>query len=336
MNDSRNAIIDNFLDQNGIAGGKRSLIASDASKRRYERIKKDGKSFILMDAPPPLENVHPFVIMAQHLIKLGYSAPKVMAVDKEAGLLLLEDLGDNTYSAVIEKGGDEFALYELAVCLLIDIHKRPLSECTLPGLPSYGNGRLLNEVFLLPEWTFSAFGVAPANEETRRAYGQLWLKLFPQVHSGPKTLVLRDFHVDNLLWLNERSGIKACGILDFQDAVLGHPAYDLMSLLEDARRDLGLGIKEKMLDLYLSAFPNLDQKHFKNAFAILAAQRHAKVIGIFTRLGLQDKKVHYLSHLPRVWSLLEASLEIPILSDMKNWFNTNIPNSMRIIPKTPS
>ena len=111
MNDSRNAIIDNFLDQNGIAGGKRSLIASDASKRRYERIKKDGKSFILMDAPPPLENVHPFVIMAQHLIKLGYSAPKVMAVDKEAGLLLLEDLGDNTYSAVIEKGGDEFALF---------------------------------------------------------------------------------------------------------------------------------------------------------------------------------------------------------------------------------
>jgi aminoglycoside/choline kinase family phosphotransferase len=333
MSPERDAVIEAFLSQNGWAGTKRSLLAGDASFRRYDRIVRADECAVLMDAPPPEEDVRPFVVMARHLSGLGYSAPGILAADEEAGLLLLEDLGDNTYTQVLANGGDEMALYELAVDVLIDLHKRPSSQSIPPGLPTYGNGRLLDEAFLAPQWAYPAFTGAPASEGVRRAYGDIWLQLFPRIHSEPKTLVLRDYHVDNLLWLDERSGIKACGLLDFQDAVAGHPAYDLMSLLEDARRDLGPGVKAKMLERYLLAFPKLDRDAFTSVFAILAAQRHAKVIGIFTRLCQRDGKPDYLAHILRVWTLLEAALENPVLDDMKDWFDSNMPAAMRGIPE---
>lgn len=335
MSDERDTVIEAFLIQNGWAGAKRSLLAGDASFRRYDRIVRANAKVVLMDAPPPDEDVRPFVAMARHLNGLGYSAPEILAVDEQAGLLLLEDLGDNTYTQVLAKGGDEMMLYELAIDVLIDLHKRPSAESIPTGLPSYGNGRLLDEAFLAPQWTYTAFAGAPASEDVRRAYGDIWLQLFPLIHSGPKTLVLRDYHVDNLLWLVERSGIKACGLLDFQDAAAGHPAYDLVSLLEDARRGLGPGVKAKMIERYLSAFPDVDRDAFTRVFAILAAQRHAKVIGIFTRLCLRDGKPDYLLHIPRVWALLEGALENPVLIHMKDWFDSNMPAAMRAIPKVP-
>jgi aminoglycoside/choline kinase family phosphotransferase len=333
MSVERGSMIEDFLRQNGLAGAKRSFLAGDASFRRYDRIMRANANVVLMDAPPPDEDVRPFVAMAHHLNGLGYSAPEILAVDEQAGLLLLEDLGDNTYTQVLSKGGDEMVLYELAIDVLIDLHKRPSAESIPTGLPSYGNGRLLDEAFLAPQWTYPAFTGAPASEDVRRAYGDIWLQLFPLIHSGPKTLVLRDYHVDNLLWLVERTGIKACGLLDFQDAMAGHPAYDLMSLLEDARRSLGSGVKAKMMERYLSAFPHVDRDAFTRVFAILAAQRHAKVIGIFTRLCQRDGKPDYLLHIPRVWALLEAALENPVLIHMKDWFDTNMPAAMRDIPK---
>jgi len=325
--------IKNFLDQNGWAGSKRSALAGDASFRTYERITLNNKCAVLMNAPPPDEDVRPFVTVAQHLIRLGYSAQKIFAIEEEAGLLLLEDLGKNTYTKVLSSGGDETALYKLATDVLIDLHRRPTKESIPPSLPIYGNGRLLDEVFLTPQWTYSAFTGVPATEKVRKKYGEIWLELFSHIHAGPKTLVLRDYHVDNLLWMKERSGIKACGLLDFQDAVAGHPTYDLMSLLEDARRDLGPGVKAEMIERYLSAFPELDRKGFETVFSILAAQRHAKVIGIFTRLWKRDGKPDYLTHIPRVWTLLEAALENPVLSDLKDWFDNHMPTNMRGFPE---
>jgi len=238
MSLERDLIIKAFLNQNGWAGAKRTFLAGDASFRRYDRIWLSGNCAVLMDALPPDGDVHQFITIAQHLTQLGYSAPRVLAADEKDGLLLLEDLGDTTYTQVLSKGGDEMTLYELAIDVLIDLHKRPHNESIPPSLPNYGNGRLLNEAFMAPQWTIPAFAGVPATEYVRRTYGNIWLELFPRIHSGPKTLVLRDYHVDNLIWLGERSGIKACGLLDFQDAVTGHPAYDLMSLLEHARRDL--------------------------------------------------------------------------------------------------
>ena len=335
MTARRDTLIEAFLAAQGWAGAARSHLAGDASFRRYERLVADGRVAVLMDAPPPAEDTRPFIKIARHLNQLGFSAPEILATDERAGLLLLEDLGDDTYTRVLDGGGDEHTLYERAVDVLIDLHRRPRAEAVPPGLPPYGNGRLLDEAFLAPQWTYPAFAGEVLPEQTRRAYGDIWLKLLPLVQSGQKTLVLRDYHVDNLLWLGDRDGIRACGLLDFQDAVVGHPAYDLMSLLEDARRDLGEGLKTTMMERYRAAFPDLDIDAFNTAFSILAAGRHAKVIGIFTRLCQRDAKPDYLVHIPRVWRLLEAALENPALGEMKDWFDTHMPASMRVIPELP-
>ncbi|NQU58403.1 MAG: phosphotransferase [Rhodospirillales bacterium] len=332
MTPERDALIEEFLAAHGWVGARRSHLAGDASFRRYERIVAAQRTAVLMDAAPPEEDVRPFIKIARHLSGLGLSAPEILAADEDTGLLLLEDLGDETYTHALASGGDEQALYSLAVDVLIDLHRRPQAQVLPAGLPPYGNGRLLDEAFLAPQWTYPAFTGTPAPEQTRRAYGDIWLRLFPLIHAGPKTLVLRDYHVDNLLWLADRDGTRACGLLDFQDAVSGHPAYDLMSLLEDARRDLGEGLKTKMMQRYLAAFPDIKQEAFDTAFHVLAAQRHAKVIGIFTRLSLRDGKPDYLVHIPRVWRLLEAALENPALAEMKHWFDTHMPVSMRVIP----
>jgi hypothetical protein len=174
------------------------------------------------------------------------------------------------------------------------------------------------------------------SEGQRKAYGEAWLATFPVVHAGPKTLVLRDYHVDNLILLKDRAGVARCGLLDFQDAVRGHSAYDLMSLLEDARRDIRPGLRQTMMDRYAAAFPGLDRDAFERAFRVLAAQRHAKVIGIFTRLCVRDKKPAYLVHIPRVWRLLEQALAEPALEPVADWFQANVPADERKAPADPA
>ncbi len=328
----RDRLIETFLAAHGHGGARRSALAGDASFRRYERIKSDNGTAVLMDAPPPKEDVRPFMRVAEHLAGLGLSAPTVLAADPDHGFLLLEDLGDSTYTLALDGDGDETTLYALAVDLLIDLHRRPPTEVIPRGLPPYGSGRLLDEAFLLPRWTMPALTGEPVAEKTRHAYGEAWLSLFPIVHAQPKTLVLRDYHVDNLIWLPEREGVRACGLLDFQDAVSGPGAYDLMSLLEDARRDIPAELVADMTERYLAAFPQLDRAAFADAFAILAAQRHAKVIGIFTRLCRRDGKPDYLVHIPRVWRLLERALENPVLGPVRDWFDTHLPPDLRRVP----
>lgn len=335
MTPERNALIDSFLALNDWGEGVRSALAGDASFRRYERVIEGPRTAVLMDAPPPEEDTRPFIAIARHLCKLGLSAPEIYATDVDQGLMLLEDLGDETYTRVLANGGDEETLYRHAVDVLIDLHRRPVTEVVPPGLASYGNGRLLDEAFLITQWTYRAFAGTMPDEATRRQFGDIWLNLFKHVHGGDKTLVLRDYHVDNLLWLPERGGIRSCGLLDFQDAVAGHPAYDLMSLLEDARRDIAGELKTKMMQHYFSAFADRDRASFETVFAVLAAQRHAKVIGIFTRLCQRDGKPDYLVHIPRVWGMLELALDHPALVDMKDWFDTHMPAAMRGIPPEP-
>ena len=315
-----------FLAAHGWGTAERRPLAGDASFRRYERLTLGGERAVLMDAPPESEDVRPFVRMARHLKGLGLSAPEIIARDEAAGLVLEEDLGDDTYTRILASGRDEGALYATAVDVLIDLHRR--GDAVPAGLPSYGNGRLLDEAFLLPQWYLPAMEGRTVPEAARRSYGEAWLSLFPAVHAQPRTLVLRDYHVDNLMDLPGRPGIAACGLLDFQDAVAGPAAYDLMSLLEDARRDLEPGLVQAMVGRYRDAFPDLDS--FEAAYAILAAQRHAKVIGIFTRLSVRDGKPAYLAHMPRVWRLLGAALEHPALAQLGDWFEQHV--SVRGIP----
>ena len=313
----------------------RAPLAGDASFRRYERLEGGRARAVLMDAPPPHEDVRAFVAIARHLVALGFSAPRIFADDADAGLVVLEDLGDDTFTRVLA-GPDgravETSLYALAVDLLVELHRRPVHLSIPAGLADYDSDALLEEAMLLIEWYLPAVRGTPAGADPRRAYERVWRDAFSSVLDGSRTLVLRDFHVDNLIRIGDREGIAACGLIDFQDALAGHRAYDLVSLLEDARRDIDPGLAAAMRERYARAFPDRDRDGFDAAYAVLGAGRHAKVIGIFTRLCHRDAKPGYLAHIPRVWRLLERSLAHPALSGVKDWMDRHVPSQHRKVP----
>ena len=291
-----------------------------------------GETAVIMDAPPPREDVRPFVHMTGHLLGLGYSAPRIYAEDREMGLLLLEDLGDDLYTAAVAQGAGERELYERAVDLLIDLHSRQSAVAVPDGLAEYDEEMLLDEAALFTDWYMPKTLHAPTPPRTRTAFLDIWRRYLPMLEEVPETLTLRDYHADNLIWLSGRDGIAAVGLLDYQDAVVGRTPYDLMSLLEDARRDLEPGLAGLMLDRYLGAFPDQDRRTFEAVYAILAAQRHCKVIGIFTRLAFRDGKFAYLRHIPRVWRLLTDACRHPVLGPLQDWLDAAVPRSSRTVP----
>jgi aminoglycoside/choline kinase family phosphotransferase len=330
----REDAIKTFLGANGWGEAERAPLTGDASFRRYERLTLGGRQAMLMDAPPPRENVDAFVAIARHLKSLGFSAPDIFAKERDLGFLIIEDLGDDTFTRILasDENDTETGLYSLAVDLLIELHGIAPERVAPPDTETYSDEKLLEEARLLCDWTWGALFGAPPEVGVSGSYQAAWREAFGHLRGQPATLVLRDYHVDNLMVLQGRSGIARCGLLDFQDAVLGPKAYDLASLLEDARRDIGPGLKGAMLERYFTAFPDLDRDQFTAAFAVLAAQRHAKVIGIFTRLYLRDGKPGYLQHIPRVWRLLEDALSHPALAPVADWFDTHIPPAKRITP----
>ena len=327
----REDLIVAFLNRHGWGKARRLPLAVDASFRRYERLTLPQHRAVLMDAPPPRENVRPFIQVAEHLTKLGYSAPDILGRDEAAGLLLLEDLGDDTFTRLLARGEDEEDLYWLAVDLLIDLHGRGRDAIPV-GVPAYDDDRFLTEVALLVDWYLPEMLGRPLAADQRDDYLRRWRDLLPTVRRVPETLVLRDFHVDNLMRL-KRPGIAACGLLDFQDAVSGPIAYDLMSLLEDARRDVDPAVAHGLKRRYLDSFPDLDREAFAASWAILAAQRHAKVIGLFTRLWRRDGKALYLRHIPRVWRLLDTALAHPRLLAVRQWLDQTLPVEQRREPQ---
>jgi aminoglycoside/choline kinase family phosphotransferase len=325
----RAAAIAAFLAKAGWHSGERHKIAGDASFRRYERLVLNDRRAILMDAPPPQEDVRPFLAVAALLQRLGLSAPAILARDEANGLLLLEDLGNDTYTRLLAEGADEAALYALAVDVLIHLQHRfdPLAAT----LPAYDEGRLLAEAALLVDWFLPAATGAPLPVDWRASYLDSWRQVLP-LAVAPPTLVLRDYHVDNLLLLPQRRGVAACGLLDFQDAVVGPASYDLVSLLEDARRDVPREIASAMIERYLAGFPGIDRARFMASYAVLGAQRSCKIVGIFTRLWKRDGKPQYLGHLPRVWHLIEQDLRHPALAPVADWLARHVPPASRLLP----
>ncbi len=326
----RAALIERFLASNGWDDGARGPLADDASFRRYERLTRGEERAVLMDAPPPQEDVRPFVAVAEILQGLGFSAPEIRARDVESGLLLLEDLGDRTYTRVLADGGDEEALYTLAVDVLIELHRR--FDPVAADLPNYDDARLLDEAALLTDWYLPAVTGSTVPATARDAYLDLWRLAFAVARAVPSSLVLRDFHVDNLMLLDDRPDVRACGLLDFQDAVIGPVTYDLASLFEDARRDVPADLASRLMDRYCAAFPSLDRAAVEASYAVLAAQRSAKILGIFTRLDRRDGKPVYLEHIPRVWRWLEGDLGHPALTALKAWFDDALPPPVRRTP----
>jgi len=330
--DRRRAMAD-FLAAQGWGGKAPAVLAGDASFRRYYRLVQGSRRAVLMDAPPPQEDVRPYVAIAEILRAHGFSAPEIYAEDRDRGFLLIEDFGDDTYTKLLAKGVDEAALYTLAIDTLVALHRVVEAE-RLPELPLYDEERLLNEAALLVDWYMPCALGAELPAATRDGYLECWREVLPDAELPAQTLVLRDYHVDNLMLLPDRSAIKSCGLLDFQDAVRGPASYDLVSLLEDARRDVPPALRGAMTERYLAQFPDLDHAQFRRSASILAAQRNCKIIGIFTRLWRRDGKPGYLAHIPRVWRLLEEDLREPALRPIADWLDRHLPAAARQTPQT--
>lgn len=327
MTDARETAIGQFLRTAGWESAQRAPLAGDASFRKYDRLKGVHGPAVLMNAPPPQEDVRPFVRIARHLFKHGFSVPEILAEDADAGLLLLEDLGDDTYTRLLARGHDERDLYTLAIDALIALHRLP--DAVPEGVLPYGMPRLLEEVGRINSWYRTLVEAPALSAAAESAFQTIWSDLLPRARAVPTSLILFDYHVDNLLLVPGRKGLRACGILDFQDAVAGPVTYDLMSLLEDARRDVDPSLIADMKARYLAAFPHITPDDFALSWAVMAAQRHARVIGTFARLKLRDNKPHYLIHMPRLWRYMDACLAHPALADLKAWFETHLPAPLR-------
>lgn len=316
LNEIKTFLSDHYLDLAQI-----DFLAGDASFRKYYRIRHEGQSWVLMDAPPP-ENPEAFIHVANTLKTHDFSAPHIYGTNLENGFILLEDLGDLTFTQALKQGYNEQTLYELAIDTLIELHT---SITQRPDyLPFYSVEDLYREAELLIDWYYPAIYGKKLDKGAVKDYQTLWCDLFEKTMSGPHSLVLRDYHVDNLMVL-ERPHIQSCGLLDFQDARWGATVYDVVSLLEDARRDIDPTLVDHLWRRYLNAFDSQENLNLRQYAAILSAGRHAKIIGIFTRLAHRDGKDHYLSHIPRVWGHLEKCLTAPELAPLHHWFTTHIP-----------
>lgn len=297
-------------------------LPADASFRRYERIVTIDTTYILMDAPPEKEPVQNFIKIANLLIKYGYSAPKIFYSDIDNGFLLLEDLGDNKYTKILENNlmdSDlEDKVYKKAIDLLIDLHKQPLPT----GVEEYSIDLMISEALLFTKWYIPVFNGEEMDQKLEEEYIDIWKNLLPIANQLPnKSLILRDYHADNLMWLASREGLQKVGLLDFQDAVIGSPVYDIVSLLEDLRRDVNDELADSMIIRYLDANPNITRKDFLAIYSILGAQRNCKIIGFCARKTLRDNDSSYLKMLPRMWKYIAKDLKHPLLLPLKNWFN---------------
>ncbi len=332
MSSDRQALIEKFLQGAGWKDAKRWRLAGDASFRKYDRVEKDGRRVVVMDAPPPQEDVRPFVRIARHLHERGFSVPEILAEDPDAGLLLIEDLGDDTYTRLLMAGADEPALYGNAIDALIALHQRPESDAVPPGVIPYGKERLLEEAGRIHSWYLRLVGADPLPPAAVAEFENIWNALLPVAWQVPTSLVLFDYHVDNLMLVKGRDGMQACGILDFQDAITGPITYDLMSLLEDARRDVPADVSDLMKQRYLAAFPGIDRNAYDRSWAVMAAQRHLRVIGTFARLKLRDNKPLYLQHMPRLWRYMDKCLAAPLLHPLRGWLDLHVPPPLRVVP----
>ena len=346
-----------LLARTGWDEADRVVMQGDASSRAYERlVRPDGEKAVLMISParsdgPPVrdgkpysaivklaEKVEAFVAMDRGLRALGFSAPRIHGEDLEHGLLLLEDLGSEP---VIENGAPRPERYAEATRLLAKLHATdlptnlPVADGIEHVIPAYDLEALLFEAELLPEWYAPAIGSVTLSNSDRAEFLELWRDALGALLTEPRTWVLRDYHSPNLIWLPDREGLERVGLIDFQDAVLGHPAYDLASLLQDARVDASADFELRLLGLYTrerrNRDPAFDIEAFARAYAVLAAQRATKILGIFARLDKRDGKPGYLAHLPRIEGYLARNLAHPALAALRTWHEKHLP---RLAPAT--
>ena len=341
-----------ILERSGYQNAERTFMLGDASTRAYERLTQaDGTTAILMIAPPrpdgpPIrfgkpysriahlaENLRPYVAVSAALRDAGFSAPAVLACDAETGFAVVEDLGSDPF---VEGDAPVAERYAEAVAVLARLHgsERP---AVLPDgsegaytVPAFDIEALTIEVELLPDWYAPHVARANPASGAKSDFVEIWRGLFADILASPATWTLRDYHSPNLIWLADREGLARVGLIDFQDCVMGHPAYDVASLLQDARVTVAAEMELRLLGLYArgrrSTDPSFDMADFARAYAVLGAQRATKILGIFARLDKRDGKPQYLAHLPRIQAYLKKNLAHPVLSELRQWYEINLPS----------
>ena len=361
---SREETIRTFLKEVGWDEAERRPLAGDASTRRYERLSLGGRPAVLMDWPAgpdaPVsgthaaysriahlaEDVRPFVAVGEHLRRLGLAAPEIYARDLGHGLLLLEDLGDHVYGALIEKGegpSDETLdeLYRAGIETLLRLQSVPAPLALSVGdggtehiVPRFGDSVFRAELDVFLDWYFPVVRGREATPAMREEYHGHWTSLRVHVDAGVETLFLRDYHSPNMLWLGaapqNRKGAARVGLIDYQDALIGNRAYDVVSFLQDARRDVPAEREQAMLALYVdrakAELSRFDEEEFRAAYAVLGAERALRLIGLWPRLLKRDGKPHYMAHMPRTVDYLSRNLAHPALAPLRAWLDAHLPD----------
>lgn len=312
-----------FLARHGLSDAELERLPADASPRSYSRLPGQGK-LLMEDRTDPV-GYAAFIRLARHLRGLGLSAPRVFGSDPAVGLALIEDFGTDTYGRLLAQGHDEEALYKLAIDALVHLHSH--GEAADVSVPAYDMEMLLEEVSRFSHWFVPEFapGIDATSFDAR--FREMWAEALKPVEDAPQTLVLRDFHIDNLMLLDDRPGIAACGLLDFQDGVIGPAEYDLASLLQDARRDLEPGLEKKMLERYLAKIPPGcgTSSEILRRYYLMAAQRHTRLMGQFIRLKKRDGKPGYMAFMSRVSAQMQAALAAAGLDVISDFLDANLP-----------
>ena len=357
---SREETIRAFLKEAGWGEAERRPLAGDASARRYERLSLGGRPAVLMDWPAgpdaPVsgthaaysriahlaEDVRPFVAVGEHLRGLGLSAPEIYARDLGQGLLLLEDLGDHVYGALIEKGegpsGETLdELYRAGIETLLRLQSVPAPHVLSVGdggaehiVPRFDDSVFRAELDVFLDWYFPVVLGREASPALREEYHGLWTSLRAHVDAGVETLFLRDYHSPNMLWLGSCAGAARVGLIDYQDALIGNRAYDVVSFLQDARRDVPVERERAMLALYVehakAELSRFDEEEFRASYAVLGAERALRLIGLWPRLLKRDGKPQYMAHMPRTMDYLSRNLAHPALAPLRAWLDAHLPD----------
>jgi len=344
---TREQLIETFLEAAGWGGAVRKPVPGDASSRSYERLSRGEEKAVLMNAPFEPNNdpyttkaklagsdPHAFICLATALTRRGFSAPHILAADMDNGLLLLEDLGADLFAQVLKREPHkEQELYSEAVSCLAAIYRSSFANNIQARdanwhIRTYDAEALQAEADLFLDWYIPEFDT-PLNETAKAEWHAIWKQAYTHLDAHAPGLALRDFHAENIFWLPERTATGKIGLIDFQDALFAHPSYDLVSLLEDARRDVDTYMVDNLIKQFCeeSGIPNDDK--FRAAYAVMGSQRNAKILGIFVRLARRDGKQHYLDMIPRVAAHFSHDLAHPALKPLYGWITNYAPSTRK-------
>ena len=315
--------INNFLKNNQIETKNLIPIKNDASFRKYFRVDKK----ILMDADPHLgEDVGSFININHVLREFKLNVPEIFTIDKENGFLLLEDLGENIFSQILNSENEE-QLYKQAIDVLVEIYKKDLNKFSnFTFLEKYSVEKLQDESQLFIEWYLKKYLEINITDTDIQDFKDIINKIFNNLDTKFEKLVLRDYHVDNLILQKSKLGLKQVGILDFQDAVLGSSSYDLISIIEDVRRPISKDLKNILIKYFIDS-TGYDPNQLEKELAFYSVQRNLKILGIFSRLNLRDNKSKYMGYNDNAWKYIESNLNNPTMSDLKVWLKKILPNA---------